>query len=85
MDYYNYGLSILLINASEDDKKNKKDDASVDDKKNKKDFKAKDNFTRIKVENAYIVGNWLTDIDSTSSSSSCDNDDKDEKVVGLAM
>jgi hypothetical protein len=45
----------------------------------------KDNFTRIKVENAYIVGNWLTDIDSTSSSSSCDNDDKDEKVVGLAM
>jgi hypothetical protein len=34
---------------------------------------------------AYIVDGWLTDINSTSSSSLCDNGDEDEKVVTLVM
>jgi hypothetical protein len=34
---------------------------------------------------AYIVGDRLTDIDSTSSSSSCNSDEEEDKVTTLAI
>jgi hypothetical protein len=51
----------------------------------RKEMARQDNFTR-KGGKAYIVGDWLTDIDPTNNLSSCDNDhDDDEKVVTLAI
>ena len=68
--------------------KGKKDDSSNEDedekKKNKpykkRDGKKRDFHKKKKSGNAYIVGDWLTDIDSSSCSS---DDDSDNKKVTL--
>lgn len=42
-------------------------------------------FHKKKGINAYIVGDWLTNIDSTSNSSLYDSDDESKKVATPAM
>jgi hypothetical protein len=67
--------------------KGKKDDKSDDEKKEKKFFKKKEGkhkrFNKKKNGKAYIVGDWLTDIESSSVSSSSEEED-DEKVAVIA-
>jgi hypothetical protein len=64
--------------------KGKKDDDSDDEKKEKKLFKRKEGkhkrFHKKKNGKAYIVGDWLTDIES-SSGSSLSEEENDEKVA----
>jgi hypothetical protein len=71
--------------------KGKKDDSSNDDdekKKNKpykkKDGKKKEFHKNKKNGNAYIVGDWLTDIESSSGSSNDESDDE-KKVAALVI
>jgi hypothetical protein len=72
--------------------KGKKDDSSNEDedekkKKNKpykkRDGKKRDFHKKKKSGKAYIVGDWLTDIDSSSGSS--DDDSENEKVAAIAI
>jgi hypothetical protein len=74
--------------------KGKKNDSSDDDdekkkKKNKlykkKDGKKKEFHKKKKNDKAYIVGDWLTDIESCSGSSDDESDDEKEKVAALVI
>ena len=96
MDCYNCGelghLTHQCLKANKDKYKKykgKKDDSCSEDddekKKNKpykkKDGKKKDFHKKKKKGKAYIVGDWLTDIDSSSCSS--DDDSDNEKVSAI--
>jgi hypothetical protein len=89
MDCYNYGELGHLAHQCTKPKKNKfkrkKDDESEDEKKEKMFLKKKDGkqkrFHKRKNGKAHIVGDWLTDIESSSGSSSSEEDD--EKVVAV--
>ena len=48
-----------------------------------RDGKKRDFYKKKKSGKAYIVGDWLTDIDSSSGSS--DDDSDNEKVVAIAI
>ena len=67
--------------------KGKKEDDSDDEKKEKRFFKRKDGkqkrFHKKKNGKTYIVGDWLTDIESSSGSSSSE-EENDEKVAAIA-
>jgi hypothetical protein len=67
--------------------KGKKEDDSDDDKEEKRFFKRKDGkqkrFHKKKNGKAYIVGDWLIDIESSSGSSSSE-EENDEKVAAIA-
>ena len=70
-------------------KKNKDQDDSCDDKKNdKKPYKKKGGkkkkYHKKKNGKAYIVGDWLTDIESTNGDSS-GNESDDEMVAAIAI
>jgi hypothetical protein len=89
-DCYNYGELGHLAHQCNKPKKNKfkgkKDDDSGDEKK-EKFFKRKEGkhkrFHKKKNGKTYIVGDWLTDIESSSESSSSE-EENDEKVVAIA-
>jgi hypothetical protein len=91
MDCYNCGeLGHLDHQCNKPNKnkfKGKKYDVSDDEKKEKKFFKRKDGkhkrFHKKKNGKAYIVGDWLTDIESSSGSSSSEKEN-DEKVTAIA-
>jgi hypothetical protein len=91
MDCYNCGELGHLAHQCTKPMKNKfkvkKDDESEDVKKEKKFLKKKDGkqkrFHKRKGGKAYIVGDWLTDIESTSDSSS--SEEEDEKVIVVAI
>jgi hypothetical protein len=91
MDCYNCGELGHLAHQCNKPKKNKfkgkKDDDSDDEKKEKKIFKMKDGkhkrFHKNKNGKAYIVGDWLSDIESSSGSSSSE-EENDEKVATIA-
>jgi hypothetical protein len=91
MDCYNCGELGHLAHQRNKPKKNKfkgkKEDDSDDEKKENRFFKRKDGkhkrFHKKKSGNAYIVGDWLTDIESSSGSSSSD-EENDEKVAAIA-
>jgi hypothetical protein len=96
MDCYNCGdLGHLAHQCSKPPKKDKykkkhkdKKDDSCDDgeKKKEKPYKKKDGKKKEyhkKNGKAYIVGDWLTDIDSSSGSSGEESDDEKEKVATL--
>jgi hypothetical protein len=91
MDFYNCGELGHLAHQCNKPKNNKfkgkKDDESDDEKKEKKFFNRKEGkhkrFHKNKNGKAYIVGDWLTDIESLSGSSSSE-EENDEKVAAIA-
>jgi hypothetical protein len=91
MDCYNYGELGHLAHQCNKPKKNKfkgkKDDESDDEKKENKFFKRKEGkhkrFHKNKNRKAYIVGDWLTDIESLSGSSSSE-EENNAKVAAIA-
>jgi hypothetical protein len=91
MDCYNCGELGHLAHQCTKPKKNKfkgkKNDESEYQNKEKKFFKKNDGkykrFHRRKGGKAYIIGDWLTDIESISDSSSSEKDD--EKVTTIAV
>jgi hypothetical protein len=90
MDCYNCGELGHLPHQCNKPKKNKfkgkKYDDIDDEKKEKKFFKRKDGkhkrFSKKKNGKAYIVGDWLTDIESSSKSSSSE-EENDEKIAAI--
>ena len=94
MDCYNYGELGHLAHQCPKPKKDKykkknkdKDDSSDDEKNDKKPFKkkgGKKEYHKKKNGMGYIVGDWLTDIESSCGDSS-DDDSDDEKVATIAM
>jgi len=94
MDCYNCGdlghLAHQCPNPKKDKykKKNKEHDDSSDEEKNdKKQYKkkgGKKEYHKKKNGKAYIVGDWLTDIESTSGDS-FGNESDDEKVAAIAI
>jgi hypothetical protein len=100
MDCYNYGELGHLTHQCPKPKKDKykkyngkKDDSSDDDddekKKNKpykkKDDKKKEFHKKKKNGKTYIVGDWPTDIESSSGSTDDESDDEKEKVAALVI
>ena len=91
MDCYNCGELGHLAHQCYKPKKNKfkgkKEDESDDEKKEKKFFKKKEGknkrFNKKKNGKAYIVGDQLTNIESSSGSSSSE-EENDEKVATIA-
>ena len=95
MDCYNCGELGHLAHQCTKPKKNKnkgkKDDSSNEDedekKKKNKPYKKRDgkkrDFHKKKSGKAYIIGDWLTDIDSSSGSSDDDSDNK--KVAAIVI
>jgi hypothetical protein len=87
MDCYNYGglghLAHQCPKPPKDKYKNKnkgkKDDSSDEEEEKKKNklYKKKDD----KGGKAYIIGDWLTDIESSCESSGDESDDEKEKVA----
>jgi hypothetical protein len=85
MDCYNCGELGHLNHQCNKPNKNKFKGKKDDEKKEKKFFKKKEgkhNIHKNKNGKAYIVGDWLTDIESSSGSSSSDEED-DEKVAAI--
>ncbi|XP_066334301.1 uncharacterized protein [Miscanthus floridulus] len=97
MDCYNYGDLGHLAHQCPKPKKGKykkkykdnKDDSSDDEKRKDKPYKKKDGkkkqHHKKKNGKAYIVGDWLTDIELSSGSSGEDSDDEKEKVATLVI
>jgi hypothetical protein len=100
MDCYNCGelghLAHQCPKPKKDKYKGKKDDSSDDDdddddekKKNKpykkKDGKKKEFHKKKKNGKAYIVGDWLTDIESSSGSSDDESNDEKDMVATLVI
>jgi hypothetical protein len=91
MDCYNYGELGRLAHQCNKPKKNKfkgkKEDDNDDEKKEKRFFRRKDGkhkrYHKKKNGKTYIVGDWLTDIESSSGSSSSE-EENDEKVAAIA-
>jgi hypothetical protein len=91
MDCYNCGELGHLSHQCNKPKKNKfkgkKEDDSDDEKKENRFFKRKDEkhkrFHKKKNGKTCIVGDWLTDIESSSGSSSSE-EGNDEKVTAIA-
>jgi hypothetical protein len=91
MDCYYCGELVHLVHQCTKPKKNKfkgkKNDESEDEKKENKFFKRKDGkqkrFHKRKGGKAYIVGDWLTKIESTRVSSSSEKDD--QKVATIVV
>ena len=91
MDCYNYGELGHLAHQRTKPKinkfKGKKNDESEDEKKEKKFFNRKDGkqkiFHKRRCGKAYIIGDWLTDIKSSSDSSLSEEDD--ENVTAIAV
>jgi len=94
MDCYNCGELGHLAHQCPKPKKDKykkknkeQDDSSDDEKSDKKPYKkkgGKKEYHKKKNGKAYIVGDWLTDIES-SSGDSFGNESDDEKVVAIAI
>ena len=94
MDCYYYGefghLAHQCLKPKKDKykKKNKEqDDSSDNEKSDKKAFKKKGGnkeYHKKKIGKAYIVGDWLTDNES-SSGNSFGNKSDDEKVAAIAI
>jgi hypothetical protein len=68
-----------MTQSDEDDKYKKKNKPYK-----KKDGKKKE-YHKKKNGKAYIVGDWLTDLDTSSGSSGEDSDDKKEKVATIVI
>jgi hypothetical protein len=95
MDCYNCGELDHLADQCNKPKNNKikgkKDDDSDDEKKEKKFFKRKKGkhkrFHKNKNGKAYIVGDWLTDVESSSGSSSSEeeNDKRLPPSLGISL
>jgi hypothetical protein len=69
-------------------KKNESSDEEDEKKKNtpyKKDGKKKEYHKKKKGVKAYIIGDWLTDIDSSCESSGDESDDEKEKVATFVI
>ncbi|XP_066365047.1 nuclear matrix constituent protein 1-like [Miscanthus floridulus] len=97
MDCYNCGDLGHLAHQCPKPKKDKykkkykdnKDESSDEEKTRDKPYKKKDGkkkpYHKNKNGKAYIVGDWLTDIESSSGSSGEDSDDEKEKVAALVI
>ncbi|XP_066351719.1 uncharacterized protein [Miscanthus floridulus] len=100
MDCYNCGDLGHLAHQCPKPKKDKykkkykdnKDDSSDEDdkyKKKNKPYKKRDGkkkeYHKKKNGKAYIVGDWLTDLDTSSGSSGEDSDDEKEKVAAIVI
>jgi hypothetical protein len=98
IDCYNCGELGHLAHQCSKSKKNKykkknkdkKDDSSDEDDKNKnKPYKKKDGkkkeYHKKKNSKTYIIGDWLTDIKSSSDSSGDESDNEKEKVSALVI
>ena len=99
MDCYNYGELGHLAHQCPKPKKDKykkykgkKDDSSDEDddeKKKNKPYKKKDGKKELHKKNkngkAYIVGDWLTDIESSSVSFNDESETEKEKVAALVI